>query len=75
MLKPGGPFVVTFSNRCFPSKAVAFWLGSDDAAHLRLVASYFEGAGAWGEVRMADRSPKRGDPLFAVWAHRARIIP
>ena len=71
VLKPGGPFVVTFSNRCFPSKAVAVWLGTDDAAHLRLVASYFEGAGTWGDVRMADRSPKRGDPLFAVWARRA----
>lgn len=71
VLKPGGPFVVTFSNRCFPSKAVAVWLGKDDAAHLRLVASYFEGAGTWGDVRMADRSPKRGDPLFAVWARRA----
>lgn len=71
VLKPGGPFVVTFSNRCFPSKAVAVWLGTDDATHLRLVASYFEGAGTWGDVRMADRSPKRGDPLFAVWARRA----
>jgi SAM-dependent methyltransferase len=71
VLKPGGPFVVAFSNRCFPSKAVAVWLGSDDAAHLRLVESYFRSAGVWGDIRMADRSPKRGDPLFAVWARRA----
>ena len=71
VLKPGGPFVVAFSNRCFPSKAVAVWRGSDDAAHLRLVESYFRSAAVWGDIRMADRSPKRGDPLFAVWARRA----
>lgn len=71
VLKPGGRFVVTFSNRCFPSKAVAVWLGTDDATHLRLVESYFQNAGLWGDIHMADRSPKRGDPLFAVWARRA----
>jgi SAM-dependent methyltransferase len=74
VLKPGGPFVVSFSNRCFPSKAVAIWLGSDDAGHLRVVESYFQGGGPWADIRMADRSPKRGDPLLAVWARRATAL-
>ena len=30
VLRPGGPFVVTFSNRCFPTKAVHGWLATDD---------------------------------------------
>ena len=25
VLRPGAPFVVSFSNRCFPTKAVAIW--------------------------------------------------
>jgi len=30
VLRPGGPFVVTFSNRCFPTKAIRAWLRSDE---------------------------------------------
>ncbi len=29
VLRPGGPFVVTFSNRCFPTKAVHGWLATE----------------------------------------------
>src|SRR4029434_8184894 len=36
-LRPGAPFVVSFSNRCFPTKAVAVWLGSTDRQHVELV--------------------------------------
>ncbi len=25
VLKPGAPFIVSYSNRCFPTKAVAIW--------------------------------------------------
>ena len=68
VLRPGAPFVVSFSNRCFPTKAIAVWLGSTDAQHLTLVRSYFEAAG-WTDVREEDRSPAgAGDPLYAVWA-------
>lgn len=69
VLKPGGPFVVSFSNRCFPTKAVAVWLGTTDRQHLMLVRSYFEAAGGWQDVKEEDRSPDgNGDPLYAVWA-------
>jgi len=70
VLRPGAPFVVSFSNRCFPTKAVAAWLYADDEQHLQLVRAYFEGAGGWVDVKDEDRSSGRGaDPLYAVWAH------
>jgi len=70
VLKPGAPFIVTFSNRCFPSKAVAVWLGSTDAQHMAIVTRYFEDAGNWRDVKADAYTPMRGDPLYAVWAHR-----
>jgi SAM-dependent methyltransferase len=72
VLRPGAPFVVSFSNRCFPTKAVAAWLDATDPQHRRLVRAYFEAAGGWIDVRDEDRSPPgSGDPLYAVWARRA----
>jgi SAM-dependent methyltransferase len=72
VLRPGAPFVVSFSNRCFPTKAVAVWLGTGDAEHRMLVRSYFEAAGGWRDVADEDRSPDGdGDPLYAVWARAA----
>ena len=35
VLRPGGPFVCTFSNRLFPTKAIRGWLATDDEAALR----------------------------------------
>jgi len=68
VLKPGAPLVVTFSNRCFPTKAVEIWHRLDDAGHTRLVEDYFREAGNFGDVRSLDRSPRRlfSDPLYAV---------
>ncbi|HEU4367987.1 MAG TPA: methyltransferase domain-containing protein [Methylomirabilota bacterium] len=69
VLRPGAPFVVSFSNRCFPTKAVAVWLSTTDPQHLMLVRSYFEAAGGWRDVKAEDRSPDGDrDPLYAVWA-------
>ena len=68
VLRPGAPFVVSFSNRCFPTKAVAVWLDTVDEQHLQLVRAYFEGAEGWTDVKDEDRSSGRGaDPLYAVW--------
>jgi len=73
-LRPGGPFVCTFSNRCFPTKAVRGWLASTDAQHCDIVAHYFRLAGAFEEPTAVRRTPLAhvGDPLFAVWARRSR---
>ncbi|MBC7808046.1 MAG: methyltransferase type 11, partial [Akkermansiaceae bacterium] len=74
VLKPNAPIVITFSNRCFPTKAVAVWHSLDDAGRVQLVAHYLESAGDWGDIQTLDRSPanRRGDPLFAVVA---RAVP
>ena len=75
VLRPGGPVVITFSNRCFPTKAVAVWHGLDDQGHLRLVEHYLEQSGGFRDIRGIDRSPKvrrrHGDPLYAVVAGSA----
>lgn len=68
VLRPGAPLVVTFSNRCFPTKAVAIWQSLDDQGHTRLVQQYFQESGAWTDIEALDRSPRgwHSDPLFAV---------
>jgi ubiquinone/menaquinone biosynthesis C-methylase UbiE len=68
VLKPGASFVVSFSNRCFPTKAVAVWRATDDQQHLNLVASYFALAGGWSEPEARAYQPTDGDPLCVVWA-------
>jgi SAM-dependent methyltransferase len=68
VLKAGAPVVVTFSNRCFPTKAVAVWRQLNDQGHVRLVEGYLEEAGNFENIRSLDRSPRRlfSDPLYAV---------
>jgi SAM-dependent methyltransferase len=70
VLKVEAPLIVTFSNRCFPTKAVEIWRRLDDRGHMRLVESYLEEAGNFRDIRSLDRSPRRlvGDPLYAVVA-------
>jgi SAM-dependent methyltransferase len=65
--KPDAPLVITFSNRCFPTKAVAVWQVLDDEGHLQLVESYAREAG-WTRLQGERRTPQRhrGDPLLAV---------
>jgi len=72
VIRPDAPFVCTFSNRCFPTKAIRGWLQATDQEHCAIVAEYFRRAGGWTEPVIEQRtSPLHdGDPLFAVWAHR-----
>ncbi|WP_018332316.1 class I SAM-dependent methyltransferase [Actinomycetospora chiangmaiensis] len=69
VLRPGGQFAITFSNRCFPTKAVRGWLATDDAGHVRIVEGYFAASGAFAEP-VTEQRPSAGDPLFAVRATR-----
>jgi SAM-dependent methyltransferase len=68
VLKADAAVVITFSNRCFPTKAVAVWHQLDDRGHVRLVEDYLRDAGNWDEIAGLDRSPRRlfSDPLYAV---------
>ncbi len=70
VLRPGAPLVVTFSNRCFPTKAVAVWQALDDAGHAALVQRYFADAGGWQDVAVRAHRPRRGDPLYGVVGRR-----
>jgi SAM-dependent methyltransferase len=68
VLKVGAPVVITFSNRCFPTKVVAVWHQLDDRGHMKLVERYLEEARNFRNIRSLDRSPRRllSDPLYAV---------
>ena len=70
VVKPGGPLVVTYSNRCFATKAVAIWLALNDKGHAELVEHYLADAGNWTAIEWLDNSPNPGstDPLYAVVA-------
>lgn len=70
VVKPGGIFCCTFSNRCFPTKAIRGWLSIDEETRVNLVASYFARS-QWERIsaRLVTEPGHRGDPLFAVWGH------
>jgi SAM-dependent methyltransferase len=72
VLRKRAPFVCTFSNRCFPTKAIRGWLGTSDDEHGAIVSRYFQLATGWGVPSCERRTPAshRGDPLLAVWAYR-----
>lgn len=72
VLRPGGVFACTFSNRCFPTKAIRGWLSTDDRGHAEIVATYFELTEGFDAPVAQHRNPgSRGDPLYAVWSHRS----
>ena len=76
ILRPGGVFIVTFSNRCFPTKAVRVWRSSNDEDHVELVSSYMQHAGGFNGVRGGIANPDMappGDPLFAVFAYKEAV--
>lgn len=66
VLKPNAPLVVTFSNRCFPTKAVFAWQMLDDEGHLDLVQQYFAVSQGFDEPEVRRFVSRRSDPLFAV---------
>jgi SAM-dependent methyltransferase len=77
VLRPGGRFVVTWSNRCFPTKAIRGWLMADHDDRRHIVRSYFDRSERFGDV-VTDRrvEPSRfGDPLDAAWAARTDADP
>jgi len=72
VLRPGGLSVCTFSNRCFPTKAVRGWLAVVEPDRPLLVAEYHRRAGGFAEpvVEQRVRGTSRTDPLWAVRAQR-----
>ena len=78
VLRPGGQAIMSFSNRCFPTKAVAMWLDAGDEGRRKIVGSYFalSPQGGWTDIEALDitgygsKSTEAGDnPLqkMALW--------
>ena len=77
--KPGGVAVCAFSNRMFPTKAVAVWTGTGDEDHARIIGSFFHYAPAdgWEKPQGKDITTRpfiglSGDPMYVVWARKKK---
>ena len=78
VLRPGGKFILSQSNRCFPTKAIAMWLGMSDLQHCLVISAYFHYAKGFTPARMFDVSPtgpNTNDPLFIVEATKGDAEP
>jgi len=84
VLKPGGTFAVSFSNRWFPPKAIALWGQLHEFERPGLVLEYFLKDGLFSDLETfslrgrwrpeddayADSMPF-SDPVWLVWGRRA----
>lgn len=80
ILKPGGLFVVVFSNRMFPPKAVHIWKSMTERQRVDLVRKYFTLSDVFRIEGYSESSGKPrpeddkyyhmgipSDPIYAVW--------
>jgi SAM-dependent methyltransferase len=74
VLRAGAPFVVSFSNRMFPTKAVWVWQRASEPQRVELVKRYFDDSGMFDEIEAIERHCESGyaDPVFAVIGTRRR---
>ncbi len=70
VLRPSAPFIISFSNRCFPTKAVTIWRSLDAQGHAELVSFYLRNAGFRQIERRVLRDGSASDPLTAVVGYR-----
>jgi SAM-dependent methyltransferase len=72
LLRSGGRFVCTFSNRVFATKAIRGWLSAAEVERSHIVSEYFRRSRCFGPSTIALRTAPggNGDPLYAVWATR-----
>jgi len=72
VLRRGGVFILSQSNRCFATKAIQIWLNTNDLEHVFIIGSYFHYAGGFKPPKAVDISPgkpKEGDsnPLSSMF--------
>ena len=83
ILKPGGLFLVIFSNRMFPEKAVRVWRESSEEERVLLVEDFFKASGLFEKTSVfiskgkprpeGDKYSHLGipsDPIYAVYADK-----
>jgi len=73
LLRPGAPFVVSYSNRTFPTKSVAVWRSLDLDGRAALLRLYFERAGFSAVTAHVLADGRHGDPLIAVVGRETSI--
>jgi hypothetical protein len=77
ILKPGGLFAVIYSNRMFPTKAVAIWRMLNDREHADLIAAYFRHAGNFVDLQAQSCTPPAvayTDPIYVVMARKGEAV-
>ncbi|KAL5768646.1 hypothetical protein ACOSQ2_015429 [Xanthoceras sorbifolium] len=76
ILKPGGLAIMSFSNRCFWTKAISIWTSTGDADHAMIVGAYFHYAGGFEPPQAVDISPNpgRSDPMYIVYSRKASTV-
>lgn len=75
ILKPDASFHIIYSNRMFPTKAIAVWQSLDDRRRAQLIASYFQNSGGWGDIRAINITPQLShysDPVYVVAATKVQ---
>jgi SAM-dependent methyltransferase len=83
VLKPGGLYLVIFSNRMFPRKAVKVWKDSSESERIILVEEFFQGSGIFEKpVKFVSKGKDRpeddkyyeycrlSDPVYALYAEK-----
>lgn len=72
ILKPGGMAIMSFSNRCFFTKAISIWTSTGDSDHVMIVGAYFHYAGGFEPPQAVDISPNpgRSDPMYIVYSRK-----
>ncbi|KAL6766837.1 CGL2 [Auxenochlorella protothecoides x Auxenochlorella symbiontica] len=62
VLKPGGVFIVSFSNRMFFTKAIAAWRDGTDYSRIQLVKQYFGACPGYEQPEVINRVSVPEDP-------------
>lgn len=75
ILKPGGMAIISFSNRCFWTKAISIWTSTGDPDHVMIVGAYFHYAGGFEPPQAVDISPNPGcsDPMYIVYSRKLAV--
>ena len=58
-MRPGKKVMMSFSNRCFPTKGVAVWLSSDDVGRLSIIGRHFHHSEEWKGFEAFDMLEKK----------------
>jgi SAM-dependent methyltransferase len=82
ILRPGGLFIISFSNRWFPTKAIRIWSDLHEYERVGMVTQWLQQAGfgklasysAKGWPRPSDdpyiTQTPLADPVYAVWGYK-----